>query len=212
MSPLLPPKHGGQSLPESQSLFGANANTKIFPIDPKVHKPLSIAQIADRKLRWTTLGGQYDWTAKEYPQDIPPAFPQDVRELLRAAFPQVDPQAAILNFYSPGDTLSLHRDISEECDRDLISLSIGCDCIFIAASGDSLRSTALRLRSGDALLMSGHSRFAWHGVPKVIKDTCPEELKAWPAHHNSNVYAPWKDWLANKRINLNVRQMREAPA
>ncbi|KAG7147497.1 Alpha-ketoglutarate-dependent dioxygenase abh1 like protein [Verticillium longisporum] len=65
----------------------------------------------------------------------------------------------------------------------------------------------LRLRSGDAIYMTQEARFAWHGVPKVLKGTCPEWLQDWPAEEGK--YEGWKGWMKNKRINLNVRQMRE---
>ena len=65
----------------------------------------------------------------------------------------------------------------------------------------------LRLRSGDAIYMTGESRFAWHGVPKVLKGTCPEYLEDWPAEGGE--YEEWRGWMKNKRINLNVRQMKD---
>lgn len=155
------------------------------------------------------MGGQYDWTAKEYPADEPPPFPEDIKRLLKGLFPDVDPQAAIVNLYSPGDTLSVHRDVSEQCDRGLISLSIGCEGLFIVGSTDGDKNTAIRLRSGDAILMTGPSRYAWHGVPKIIRGTCPEDLANWPVKEGCSAYEGWRGWMSNKRININVRQMRE---
>lgn len=65
----------------------------------------------------------------------------------------------------------------------------------------------LRLRSGDAIYMSEDARYAWHGVPKVLKGTCPDYLADWPA--GDGQYDDWRGWMKNKRINLNVRQMRD---
>lgn len=190
-------------MPESsESFFSLNPALELQPKDPSIHKPITIKQVLDKKLRWVTLGGQYDWTKKVYPEDEPPRFPTDIAGLIRSAFPTIEPQAAILNFYSPGDTLSLHRDVSEECDRDLVSLSIGCDALFLVANADGSESATIRLRSGDALLMSGSARFAWHAVPKVIANSCPAAIKNWPG-------GAWNGWLNGKRINLNIRQMRE---
>jgi alkylated DNA repair protein alkB family protein 1 len=61
------------------------------------------------------------------------------------------------------------------------------------------------LRSGDAVYMSGEARFAWHGVAKIVPGTCPDYLSDWPGKD----FPDWKNWMRNKRINLNVRQMRE---
>ena len=189
-------------------------------LEPKhadVHKPLTMQQFLNRKLRWMTLGGQYDWTNKVYPSGPPPPFPSDIKQLVEGVFP-MKAEAAIVNLYSPSDTLSLHRDVSEECDQPLVSISIGCDGIFVVGldstdnSGEP-RIAKIRLRSGDAVLMSGASRFAWHGVPKVLDGTCPEWLEKWPCHAVErdsvccNGFEQWKGWIKGKRINLNVRQM-----
>ncbi|OJD36600.1 alkylated dna repair protein [Diplodia corticola] len=216
--------------PESLSFFEhpPSSEPQFLPKDPQVHKPLSMTQFLNRKLRWVTLGGQYDWTRKVYPPTKPPPFPADVGALLKGVFPEMTAQAAIVNFYSPGDTLSMHRDVSEECDRGLVSISVGCDGVFVigrnacSTEGASGKSQALpevlavRLRSGDAVYMSGESRFAWHGVPQIIPDTCPEWLRDWPASSQNpastdanHPYEQWKGWMHTKRINVNVRQMWE---
>ncbi|CAK4034985.1 oxidoreductase [Lecanosticta acicola] len=188
--------------PENKSFFAAAARDLLFqPKDPSIHKPLTTPQLLSKKLRWATLGGQYDWTHKVYPTTARPAFPSDVKNLIEGSFP-MRAEAAIVNLYSPGDTLSLHRDVSEECDRPLVSVSLGCDAIFICGLDDE-RVVALRLRSGDAVLMSGESRYAWHGVPRVLEGSCPEWMVEWPGDQHED----WKGWMRGKRINLNVRQM-----
>ncbi|KFY29985.1 hypothetical protein V493_02179 [Pseudogymnoascus sp. VKM F-4281 (FW-2241)] len=193
---------------ETPSFFSYSPNDKtVFkPKDPSVHKPLTISKFMEKSLRWVTLGGQYDWTNKVYPDEAPPAFPADIKDLLEGIFPEMKAQAAIVNLYSPGDTLSLHRDVSEESDNGLVSISLGCDCLFVVGLGrDPSDSIVLHLRSGDALLMSRESRFAWHGVPKILPSSCPTYLASWPAEDDQ--YEEWRDWMKNKRINLNVRQM-----
>ncbi|OAQ97005.1 hypothetical protein LLEC1_05986 [Akanthomyces lecanii] len=66
----------------------------------------------------------------------------------------------------------------------------------------------LRLRSGDAIYMTQESRFAWHGVPKIVPGTCPEYIENWPARDDGQ-FGAWGGWMKNKRINLNVRQVRD---
>lgn len=211
---------GDHSTDTSFFTYTPTSATRFLPKDPTVHKPLDINQVMQKKLRWTTLGGQYDWTRKIYPDEEPPAFPPDLADLLEGLFPEMKAQAAIVNLYSPGDTLSLHRDVSEECDRGLVSISLGCDCLFVIgldAEGRSeaqslpasqARCVVVRLRSGDAVYMSKEARFAWHGVPKIIPDTCPAYLRDWPANASGD-YEAWRGWMDGKRINLNVRQMRD---
>lgn len=199
--------------------MGPTDETVADPRDTAAHRPISSAQFLNKKLRWITLGGQYDWTNKVYPSVNPPPFPQDISLLLRALFPETVPEAAIVNLYTPGDTLSMHRDVSEDSDCPLISISIGCDALFLLGldpdvSGGQGKHAMLRLRSGDALCMAGPSRFAWHGVPLIIPDTCPDDLQDWPCLLNEDLAAedgpfePWRGWLRSKRINLNVRQMK----
>ncbi|KAH7069652.1 oxidoreductase [Paraphoma chrysanthemicola] len=194
--------------PPSSSFFSippTDSATIATPINPAIHKPLTISQVLNKKLRWATLGGQYDWTAKEYPNTPPPAFPADIKTFLESLFPRTKAEAAIVNLYSPGDTLSVHRDVAESSPRGLISISLGCDAIFVIGTDDAVLT--LRLRSGSAVYMSGASRFAWHGVPHILPGTCPDHLKQWPGVRHDHEYIDWAGWMENKRVNLNVRQM-----
>ncbi|KKZ66927.1 hypothetical protein EMCG_07423 [[Emmonsia] crescens] len=195
------------SLQKSGSFFQDNPARELAPKNPSVHPPLSITSFLEKKLRWMTLGGQYNWTDKVYPDEIPPRFPEDIAILLRSIFPETKAEAAIVNIYSPGDTLSVHRDVSEECDTGLISISFGCDGLFMVGHEDGAGCEVIRLRSGDAVYMTGRSRFAWHAVPKIIPSTCPDWLADWPG--TSTQFEKWRGWMLNKRINLNVRQMKE---
>lgn len=207
--PNLGEEHRGSYFDRSSS------NLTFVPKDSSIHKPFATQQFLNKKLRWVTLGGQYDWTGKVYPSGPPPSFPADIKHLVENIFP-MRAEAAILNLYSPGNTLSLHRDVSEECDRPLVSISLGCDAVFVVGTtsgddNDQSNVAALRLKSGDAVLMSQGSRYAWHGVPRVLKDTCPEWLQSWPCSDlaNHNNYELWSNWMSGKRVNLNVRQMFE---
>lgn len=199
----------------SLSFFETDSSLSFLPLDSGVHRPITIEDFLDKKLRWMTLGGQYNWTKKTYPEGIPPPFPDDIAKLLYGLLPDMDAQAAIVNLYSAGDTLSVHRDVSEDCDRGLVSVSLGCDGIFIIGQDNSSTNLALRLRSGDAVYMTGKARFAWHGVPKVLAGTCPEWMKDWPAvdgRVGARISRVWQGWMSNKRINLNVRQITDSEA
>ena len=58
------------------SFFSARQDELILPKDLSMHKPITMRQMLDRKLRWVTLGGQYDWTNKVYPPKHHPLFLQ----------------------------------------------------------------------------------------------------------------------------------------
>ena len=206
--------HAFYALPHPLAWFAAAPSTVLQP-RTDAHRPLALAQALGRKLRWMTLGGQYDWTAKRYPDGPPPpAFPADVAGLVHGLFPDVVPQAAIVNLYSPGDQLAPHRDLAESVGKALVSISLGCAGVFvIGCEGDgdgdgdgggegAGEALAVRLNSGDAVVMGGESRWAWHSVPKVLAGSCPAELEQWDGGSDG-----WKRWMAGKRVNLNVRQM-----
>lgn len=171
-------------------------------------KPTSRHKIRTKQLRWVTLGGQYNWTTKVYPSFEPgtegfPYFPKTLYELLSRPLFSINPEAAIINFYSPGDILSPHQDVAELSKDDLVSVSIGLDAIFYVGlnryddSEDSSLAPplCLMLRSGDVIVMGGESRHAYHGIGKVFADTSPD------------LGSPYQDWLDTKRVNINVRQM-----
>ena len=200
----------------------------LTPVNSSAHRAITVSEFLHRKLRWLTLGGQYDWTQKMYPNKDAPPFPEAIANLLQGLFPETRPEAAIVNIYTPGDTLSVHRDVSEDSDNGLVSISLGCDGIFIAgieSEDDDIKNNnsnqpaqlVVRLRSGDAVYMTGQARFAWHGVPQVIPDTCPPWLGEWPAaapdaeprNDGPDRHEAWRGWMKNKRVNLNVRQMRD---
>ncbi|GAP89419.2 putative alkylated DNA repair protein [Rosellinia necatrix] len=217
----LPYRDGDGDDDDARSFFSyaPESPARFVPKDIEMHKPLSIKQVLDRRLSWVTLGGQYNWSEREYPSQQPPEFPRDIAGFLHTLFPETLAQAAIVNFYTPGDSMMMHRDVSEETDKGLVSISIGCDALFMIAPNEFGKSEEnkdeaspkkkyllLRLRSGDAIYMSQESRYAWHGVPKVLKGTCPDFLADWPAEGGK--FEEWKGWMRNKRINMNVRQMR----
>lgn len=191
-----------------------NPDLCLQPIDPAVHAPLSLEAVRAKKLRWITLGGQYNWTSKEYPSFTKgeagfPEFPGSVGMLFGRPLFDLTPEAAIVNFYAPGDTLSPHQDVAELSRADLVSMSIGCDAVFYiglhryknGADPSCVKPPLqIRVRSGDVVIMGGESRAAFHGVGRVWGESSPAELLA-------AVDPKYADWLRNKRININVRQM-----
>lgn len=67
------------------SFFDIPRSTFLEPLDPETHKPLSVEKVLEKKLRWMTLGGQYDWTRKEYPEKEKGEevmFPRDLAGLI----------------------------------------------------------------------------------------------------------------------------------
>ena len=141
-------------------------------------------------LRWATLGRHYDWTERTYACDHAEPMPRHVAELcddLCAVIgSSMNAEAAIVNYYRPGDTMGGHVD-DAETDRSLplVSVSLGCSAVFLVGGATrDVAPTAVWLRSGDACIFVGEAaRSYYHGVPRILPDTCPSHLQeatAWP--------------------------------
>jgi alkylated DNA repair protein (DNA oxidative demethylase) len=114
-------------------------------------------------------------------------LPVELAELARAAVADAfgpdsaasyAPDAAIVNLYGPGARLGLHLDGEEPSDAPVVTLSLGDSCVFRFA-GVGRRNgpfTDVELRSGDLLVFGGPSRRIYHGVPKVLEGTAPQDL------------------------------------
>ena len=105
-------------------------------------------------LRWATLGRHYNWTERTYACDHAEPMPRHVAELcddLCAAIgSSMNAEAAIVNYYRPGDTMGGHVD-DAETDRSLplVSVSLGCSAVFLVGGATrDVAPTAVWLRSG----------------------------------------------------------------
>lgn len=203
---------------------------------PAPSKPLSPATFLSRKLRWLTIGSQYEWKTRSYSGKDPTIFPPDMAALVEEIFRDINPfrsESGVVLLYSPKDYMPVHRDVSEECQNGLLSISLGCDGIFIISkpeenapssdhtkdeghkpelTNDTCKTMVIRVRSGDVVRMSGTMRWAWHAMPKVIPGTAPKFLQKWPVGTGKNAaeeraYGKWKGYMAAKRINLSCRQV-----
>ena len=64
-----------------------------------------------------------------------------------------------------------HTDHSERnLEAPLVSVSLGQPCVFLLGGRTrEAEPTAMLLRSGDALIMSGEARRCYHGVPRIVR-------------------------------------------
>jgi len=90
------------------------------------------------------------------------------------------PDAALVNFYDAGAgaTMGLHQDKDERGDAPVVSLSLGDRCVFRFGNPERRGRpwTDVELASGDLFVFGGPSRFAYHGVPKVLPGTGDPEI------------------------------------
>lgn len=178
-----------------------------------------------KKLRWATLGYQYDWTNKTYDEARKESFPSDLCSLVQyvataLGYDRFSPEAAIVNYYPIGSTLAGHTDHSED-DRTapLFSFSFGQPAVFlIGGLSRDEQPDAIVLRSGDIIVMTGESRLCYHAVPRICTDLeLPEKMgnsaKRWESielpqeQSKDELWNAVEQYIQYSRININVRQV-----
>jgi len=215
--------HAHYILPTEGLFPSYRDNTPVLIPRTNASAPVSASGSADleskfiRKLRWITLGYQYNWTTKEYNFDKVDAasiFPLDLSLWSRRAVELLGfgadyrPEAGIVNFYQLDDTLTGHVDRSERnMHAPLLSMSIGLSAIFLLGglNRDHTPVHAIKVRSGDVSVLSGPSRLSFHGVPKVLPE-CTANLDCLD-HVTDDDTAACLKLLESCRININIRQV-----
>lgn len=146
------------------------------PAMPKTGKEMSVRMTNCGILGWVTdkAGGYRYQATHPVTGDIWPAMPELISELWhRLSGVDFEPEACLVNFYSEGARMSLHQDRDEETfDAPVISISLGDSCRFrIGGTSRSDKTTSFRLNSGDALVLGGDARLAFHGVERIYPGT-----------------------------------------
>lgn len=165
-----------------------------------------------KKLRWTTLGYQHDWNSKVYSEEKRSDVPEDLRRLSNVVAkllfgPDMDfrAEAVIVNFYRMNSTLAGHVDHSERnFGLPLFSFSFGQSAVFVLG-GQTLdeEPIAVKIGSGDVVVMSGECRLAYHGVPRIFSS----DTKFDALSEEGSVDEAIASYLNKNRINMNVRQV-----
>jgi DNA oxidative demethylase len=83
------------------------------------------------------------------------------------------PQCCLVNCYGPAAKLGLHQDRDEaDFSAPVVSLSLGDTCLFrIGGTKRNDPTRTIRLSSGDAVVLGGEARLAFHGVDRIIPGT-----------------------------------------
>jgi alkylated DNA repair protein (DNA oxidative demethylase) len=145
------------------------------PTMPRSGKPLSVRMTNCGPLGWVSDAGGYRYQATHPDTGRPwPPMPEAV---LRAwhdlAGYRAPPEACLINVYAPTARMGLHQDRDEQdFAAPVVSLSLGDTCLFRVGGpnrGDPTRS--FRLASGDAVVLGGPARLAFHGVDRIMPGT-----------------------------------------
>jgi len=141
------------------------------PRMPKSGRPFSVRMSNCGPLGWMSDENGYRYTpthpatGRRWPP-IPDVLLAMWHELAAYPFP---PEACLINYYGPAARMGLHQDRDEdEFAAPVVSLSLGDSCLFRVGSRNRADPThSFRLHSGDALVLGGEARLAFHGVDRI---------------------------------------------
>jgi alkylated DNA repair protein (DNA oxidative demethylase) len=142
------------------------------PRMPRTGKPMSVRMTNCGPLGWVTdeTGYRYQPMHPETGQPWP-AMPEMVRKLWDelADYPY-PPESCLINLYGPEARMGLHQDRDEkDFAAPVVSLSLGDSCLFrVGGTRRSDPTRSFKLASGDAVVLAGDARLAFHGVDRII--------------------------------------------
>ena len=109
-----------------------------------------------------------------------PELPECFRTLAReaaasASFPGFEPDACLVNRYSPRTRLTLHQDKNErDFAAPIVSVSLGVPAVFLFGGARRAdRPTRVPLAHGDVVVWGGGARLRYHGVMPVADGDHP---------------------------------------
>jgi len=145
------------------------------PRIPRTGKPMSVRMTNCGPLGWVTDEGGYRYqpvhpvTGAPWPP-IPHLVLRAWNELSGYRHP---PEACLVNIYGPDARMGLHQDRDEaDFSAPVVSLSLGDTCLFrIGGTKRSDPTRSFRLASGDAIVLGGEARLAFHGVERILPGT-----------------------------------------
>ena len=145
------------------------------PRMPKSGKPMSVRMSNCGPLGWVTDEAGYRYQPQH--PETGSAWPAIPRMLLDcwdalAGYPHA-PEACLINFYSALARMGLHQDRDEsDFAAPVVSLSLGDTCLFrVGGTRRNDLTRSVRLASGDAVVLAGESRLAFHGVDRIMPGT-----------------------------------------
>jgi DNA oxidative demethylase len=145
------------------------------PTMPRTGQPFSVRMTNCGPLGWVSDAGGYRYQPAHPQTGRPwPAIPELAIQAWRdLAGYEAPPEACLINVYAPTARMGLHQDRDEkDFAAPVLSLSLGDTCLFRIGGrsrGDATRS--FRLASGDAVVLGGKARLAFHGVDRIIAGT-----------------------------------------
>jgi alkylated DNA repair protein (DNA oxidative demethylase) len=145
------------------------------PRMPKSGRPFTVRMSNCGPLGWVSDEKGYRYEPNHPVTGRPwPAMPEALLEAWDdLACYAAPPEACLINFYGPAAKMGLHQDRDEAVfDAPVLSLSLGDSCVFrVGGSKRTDTTRSFRLSSGDALVLGGECRLAFHGVDRIEPGT-----------------------------------------
>ena len=142
------------------------------PRMPRTGKAFTVRMTNCGILGWVSdvAGYRYQPRHPETSAPWPPMPPSLLSAWTDLAPNSPPPEACLVNFYDETARMGLHQDRDEqELSAPVVSLSLGDTAVFRVGGvsrNDPTRS--FRLQSGDAMILEGPARLAFHGVDRIV--------------------------------------------
>lgn len=160
----------------AEILRSAMAEAPLFtPFMPRTGRPFSVRMTNLGKLGWVSDRAGYRYQAAHPETGNPwPPIPRQILDVWRAVadYPHL-PEACLVNVYREGAKMGLHQDADEDdFAAPVVSISLGDTAVFrIGGTARGGETEAIKLSSGDVLVMGGPSRLRYHGIDRVLSGT-----------------------------------------
>ena len=133
---------------------------------------MSVEMTSFGPLGWTSSRQGYRYVDTDPQTGRPwPAMPPVLLDLWRAhARSELEPDSALVNRYREAAKMGLHQDRDEDAlAAPVLSVSLGDTAVFrIGGTARADPTTTVRLSSGDACVLEGAARLAFHGVDRTL--------------------------------------------
>jgi alkylated DNA repair protein (DNA oxidative demethylase) len=145
----------------------------FVPTMPRSGKPMSVRMTNCGPLGWVTdkeRGYRYQAThpvtGKPWPA-MPPLLLNLWHDIAGYAAP---PEACLVNYYVGGAKMGLHQDRDEQdFAAPVLSVSLGDSAVFrVGGLSRKDPTQAFELKSGDAFVLAGGARLAFHGIDRIL--------------------------------------------
>jgi alkylated DNA repair protein (DNA oxidative demethylase) len=145
------------------------------PTMPRTGQPFSVRMTNCGSLGWVSDAHGYRYQPTHPTTGRPwPAIPDlALRAWRDLAGDASAPEACLINVYAPTARMGLHQDRDEQdFTAPVVSLSLGDTCLFrVGGTRRSDPTRSFRLTSGDAVVLGGEARLAFHGVDRIMPGT-----------------------------------------